>query len=212
MFFGHSILLVSIVCLGEYPLLTPISAMYIQWDHPTLQYVFDGNTTYPKNLDIIEIPDEGTWTYWVIQEITADVPPIPHPIHLHGHDFFVLGTGTGTFDVSTNTADLNFETPPRRDTTILPASGWLVIAFPANNPGAWLMVRAVGCLIVYANQLTKELQHCHIAWHISEGLGVQFLEAKDSITMPDQTEFDSQCSAWKTYAATMAWPQIDSGL
>jgi FtsP/CotA-like multicopper oxidase with cupredoxin domain len=168
------------------------TSMSVHWDNPTLQYVFDGNTSYPAELDVIEIPTEGTWTYWVIQEVTS-APAIPHPIHLHGHDFFVLGSGTGQFDASTQTSDLNFDTPPRRDTTTLPAGGWLVIAFSANNPGAWLM-------------------HCHIAWHISEGLGVQFLEAKDSITMPDQTQFESQCSNWKTYAATMLYPQIDSGI
>lgn len=50
------------------------------------------------------------------------------------------------------------------------------------------------------------------AWHISEGLGVQFLEAKNQITMPDETQFRDQCSAWNKYAANMAYPQIDSGL
>ena len=91
------------------------------------------------------------------------------------------------------TDQLNFDNPPRRDTATLPASGWLVLAFPANNPGAWLM-------------------HCHIAWHISEGLGVQFLEAKNQIVLPDQGEFTQQCSSWKEYSAHMAFPQIDSGL
>jgi hypothetical protein len=69
----------------------------------------------------------------------------------------------------------------------------LVLAFPANNPGAWLM-------------------HCHIAWHISEGLGVQFLEAKNSISLPDQGQFDQQCESWNKYSTHMAFPQIDSGL
>jgi hypothetical protein len=91
------------------------------------------------------------------------------------------------------TGQLNFNNPPRRDTATLPASGWLVLAFPANNPGAWLM-------------------HCHIAWHISEGLGVQFLEAKNQITLPDANEFKQQCANWNQYAAHMAFPQIDSGL
>ena len=116
------------------------------------------------------------------------------PIHLHGHDFFVLGhQASSNFDASTMTDQLNFDNPPRRDTATLPASGWLVLAFNANNPGAWLM-------------------HCHIAWHISEGLGVQFLEAKNQIVLPDQGEFTQQCSSWKEYSAHMAFPQIDSGL
>jgi hypothetical protein len=116
------------------------------------------------------------------------------PIHLHGHDFFVLGHQSSSFfDSSTMTSQLNFANPPRRDTATLPANGWLVLAFPANNPGAWLM-------------------HCHIAWHISEGLGVQFLEAKNSISLPDQGQFDQQCQSWSEYSTHMAFPQIDSGL
>jgi hypothetical protein len=116
---------------------------------------------------------------------------LPILIPYSSHDFFVLGSGAGVFDSST--ASLNFANPPRRDTSILPGLGWLLIAFPANNPGIWLM-------------------HCHIAWHISEGLGVQFIEAKNSINMPDQTAFNSQCDSWRSYSKNMAYPQIDSGL
>ncbi|THW46308.1 putative multicopper oxidase, type 1 [Aureobasidium pullulans] len=169
------------------------TAMSIHWDKPTLGYVFNGSTSYPQEYDVIEIPNEGVWTYWVIQQVSGS-PPITHPIHLHGHDFFVLGhQASSTFDASSMIDQLNFDNPPRRDTATLPASGWLVLAFPANNPGSWLM-------------------HCHIAWHISEGLGVQFLEAKNQIVLPDEGQFTSQCSSWKQYTANMAFPQIDSGL
>ncbi|KAI4761530.1 putative multicopper oxidase, type 1 [Aureobasidium sp. EXF-3400] len=169
------------------------TAMSIHWNKPTLGYVFNGSDAWPQEYDVIEIPNEGVWTYWVIQQVSGS-PPITHPIHLHGHDFFVLGhQASSNFDSSTMTGQLNFNNPPRRDTATLPASGWLVLAFPANNPGAWLM-------------------HCHIAWHISEGLGVQFLEAKNQITLPDANEFKQQCANWNQYAAHMAFPQIDSGL
>lgn len=116
------------------------TAMAVEWDKPTIQYLMDGNTSYPASYDMIEIPSEGVWTYWIIQ-IAANMPPPPHPIHLHGHDFFVLGRGTGIFasDVTGNTAALNFVNPPRRDTATLPGGGWLALAFQANNPGAWLM-------------------------------------------------------------------------
>ena len=33
-----------------------------------------------------------------------------------------------------------------------------MIAFQTDNPGAWLM-------------------HCHIGWHVAEGLAVQFIES-----------------------------------
>ena len=53
--------------------------------------------------------------------------------------------------------DLKLRNPPRRDVVLLPNGGHVVIAFKADNPGAWLV-------------------HCHIAFHISEGLGMQILE------------------------------------
>lgn len=50
------------------------------------------------------------------------------------------------------------------------------------------------------------------ASHISEGLGVQFLEAKNSIVLPDATQFNQQCADWKAYSATALWQKQDSGL
>jgi FtsP/CotA-like multicopper oxidase with cupredoxin domain len=60
-------------------------------------------------------------------------------IHLHGHDFYVLGTGLGTFDKNNAAALLQWTNPTRRDVAMLNAGGWLVIAFLTDNPGAWLM-------------------------------------------------------------------------
>ncbi|RSL98516.1 hypothetical protein CDV31_012583 [Fusarium ambrosium] len=50
-----------------------------------------------------------------------------HPIHLHGHKFWVLGSGAGSFPYTAVTdapADLiNLEDPPYRDTISLPSQG-----------------------------------------------------------------------------------------
>lgn len=54
-----------------------------------------------------------------------------------GHDFYVLGQGTSQYDSSS--ANLNFDTPPRRDTATLYGGGWLALAFKSDNPGAWMM-------------------------------------------------------------------------
>lgn len=35
---------------------------------------------------------------------------------------------------------LNGNNPVRRDVTMLPAAGWLLLAFKTDNPGAWLYV------------------------------------------------------------------------
>jgi hypothetical protein len=61
-----------------------------------------------------------------------------------------------------------------------------------DNPGAWLM-------------------HCHIAWHVGEGLAVQFLEAKDQSPVGDAA-WDSTCSKWNQYALNPGYPKSDSGL
>lgn len=53
--------------------------------------------------------------------------------------------------------------------------------------------------------------HCHIAWHISEGLGVQFLESKSSINLPGDA-WEKTCTNWKTYWQSPKWPKTDSGL
>jgi len=57
-----------------------------------------------------------------------------HPLHLHGHTFWTLDSGTGAFDPSR----LNLVNPPIRDTENIPPSGWLAIRYAADNPGAWI--------------------------------------------------------------------------
>ncbi|KAF2471867.1 putative multicopper oxidase, type 1 [Lindgomyces ingoldianus] len=168
------------------------TAINVDWDKPTLEYVKTGNTSYPSVFNLIEIPNEGIWSYWIIQETPGTLVPIPHPIHLHGHDFYVLGTGSGTFDKSTSPSTLQYDNPIRRDTTFLPGGGWLAIGFPTDNPGAWLM-------------------HCHIAWHVADGLAVQFLESKSTMPLPDSA-WESTCSKFQTYDKNPGWPKTDSGL
>jgi FtsP/CotA-like multicopper oxidase with cupredoxin domain len=114
------------------------TTFYSKYEDPTLVRVIANNTapTYSGNL-ILDLPDMGKWIYIIIQSAI----PLNHPIHLHGHDFLILGAGKGTY---TN-QELNMFNPPRRDTANMPAAGWLVLAFETDNPGAWLM-------------------HCHIGW------------------------------------------------
>jgi len=75
-----------------------------------------------------------------------------HPIHLHGHTFWILAEAppqTGDYDND----PLDLETPLVRDTVTVNAMSYLVIQFVANNPGVWFM-------------------HCHIDWHMMVGLGL----------------------------------------
>jgi len=41
---------------------------------------------------------------------------------------------------------------------------------------------------------------------------VQFLESPSQITLPDKSQFDSQCSAWNKYYQTAYWKKDDSGI
>ena len=167
------------------------TAMTVEWDKPTLEYVLTNNASYPADMNLITLPKANAWSYWVIQAVPTIAPPLPHPIHLHGHDFYVLGAGQGIFN---NSQTLNYRNPPRRDVAMLPAGGYLVIAFITDNPGAWLM-------------------HCHIAWHVGLGLAAQFLEQADQIPqLGIGQDWQNQCSQWGTYSQGSIFHQADSGL
>lgn len=121
-------------------------ALAVNWSAPTLSYLMSSNTSssssttttnptnFPANFNLLPTLPSGNWNYWIIQ-VDSRMPPIPHPIHLHGHDVYVLGQGTGKFSASNATGILNFVEPTRRDTVTLPALGWLAVAFESDNPG-----------------------------------------------------------------------------
>lgn len=85
------------------------------------------------------------WVYVVITALTRQwvyvviTTPLPHahPVHLHGHDFFVLAQAEGPFGGQLPAE--SFANPPRRDVAHLPANGHLVLAWEADNAGVWLL-------------------------------------------------------------------------
>ncbi|KAH8899914.1 hypothetical protein GQ53DRAFT_869150 [Thozetella sp. PMI_491] len=178
------------------------SAMDVVWEKPTLEFVAQGNSSFPSRENVITVPDSSEWSFWLIQNVN----PIPHPMHLHGHDFVILGRSPAPenpfaptaapviFNPATDVASLNLNNPTRRDATMLPSFGWLAVAFQNDNPGAWLF-------------------HCHIAWHVSQGLSVQFLEKKDQIaSVMDLNSIEPNCDAWRKYVPTDPFPKLDSGI
>lgn len=159
-----------------------------QWDYPTLLQVSESNDTWGDAQHVIQTPTADETIYFVISTTFAQA----HPIHLHGHDFWVLASGTGTYTEGTTT--LTTTNSPRRDVAMLPASGYLVIAYVTDNPGAWLM-------------------HCHIAWHTSEGFALQMLERESEISaLLDTDSMNSTCTNWNTYTALDNVVQDDSGV
>jgi hypothetical protein len=64
---------------------------------------------------------------------------------------------------------------------VLPGWGWLAVAFKPENPGSWVF-------------------HCHIAWHVSQGFSVQFLERRSDIkTDMNLGDLTNNCKAWRDY-------------
>ncbi|KAL5710388.1 laccase [Ranunculus cassubicifolius] len=79
-----------------------------------------------------------------------------HPFHLHGYNFFVVGTGIGNFDPAKDPAKYNLVDPVERNTVGVPTGGWTAIRFRADNPGVWFM-------------------HCHLELHTGWGLKMAFV-------------------------------------
>lgn len=75
----------------------------------------------------------------------------PHPMHLHGHRFWVIR--------SAGNSSYNFDHPVMRDTVSMGAQGDNVtIRFVTDNPGPWFF-------------------HCHIDWHLHHGFAVVMAES-----------------------------------
>ncbi|KAH9889738.1 multicopper oxidase [Xylariomycetidae sp. FL2044] len=163
------------------------TSLWTDWENPTLMQISNEITAFDADDAVIEITEAGQWVYLAIE---TDLT-IPHPIHLHGHDFWVLAQAQGTYS---SDVTLNLDNPPRRDTAMLPSSGYLVIAFEADNPGAWLM-------------------HCHIGWHTSEGFALQFIERYDEIAdLVDADTLQNTCSNWSDHVEAVALEQEFSGV
>ncbi|KJZ74366.1 hypothetical protein HIM_06176 [Hirsutella minnesotensis 3608] len=162
------------------------TSLKTEWGNPTASKVLAGNATFQREEAIIDLPTPNTMFYLVINNPL----PNPHPIHLHGHDFFVLSQGLGWYLGN----GLKMQNPPRRDTALLPSSGHLVIGFETDNPGVWLL-------------------HCHIGFHAVEGFALQFVERKSEIpALYDRERLDDGCKAWNTFQTTKGIMQDDSGI
>ncbi|KAJ1568346.1 hypothetical protein HK405_002827 [Cladochytrium tenue] len=164
----------------------------VDWSQPSLGYADAGTpaAALPPGLNSVALA--GGPTDWAVFTIDSQFPAA-HPLHVHGHDWFVLATGTGNF--SGDVSEWVGRNVPRRDVVILPVQGYAVFGLPLDNPGVWLM-------------------HCHIAFHAAEGLALEFLERADEI--PGKLGVDDAwhqtCENWAAYAAKDNVTKDDSGV
>lgn len=102
----------------------------------------------------------------VVEIVLNNMDPGKHPFHLHGHNFQVISRSEAgedddnpiTYDPS-NPEHNNFpDFPMIRDTVLVNPNGFIVIRFKANNPGVWFF-------------------HCHVDWHLEQGLAITLIEA-----------------------------------
>lgn len=156
------------------------------YNHPPLLLSRNGNNSYPADPEwnIHTLNSSGS-TRVVLNNKT----PTSHPMHLHGHNMYVLAAGNGTWDGTI----VNSDNPLRRDVHLLPANGHLVVQFDLDNPGVWPF-------------------HCHIAWHVSGGLQVTYVERPDDIRKLNiPVEKWGECETWNAYTNHNVVDQIDSG-
>ena len=68
-----------------------------------------------------------------VELVFVNQTPMPHPMHLHGHEFQVVEINDQRFSGAV------------RDTVLVPPGHKVVVAFDANNPGLW----ALHCHLLY---------------------------------------------------------------
>ena len=175
---------------GEFP-----AGDYFQTDYndPVTLDAYNGKFDFDPQRYVYDVGTNSTVVLYII-----NTSPAAHPMHLHGHNFWVLASGNGEWDGAIHTADPT--NPLRRDVQMVnPAetgsNGYAVIAYETNNPGIWPF-------------------HCHIAWHVSAGLYANIMEQKSNISsIPNVPSIIGEtCTDWDAFTSTTTVNQIDSGL
>ncbi|KAF7995608.1 hypothetical protein HCN44_006715 [Aphidius gifuensis] len=157
---------------GPYPLINnvafdyPSSPLASQADEtPAEKICQNGNYTNKKCIDnfckclSIYNVKIGSLVEMVFVDTSSDHDQ-DHPMHIHGHDFYVVSMETIGSNITLDyVKHLNqqglikkkFNRAPVKDNVNVPTKGFLVIRFIAKNPGYWIA-------------------HCHIANHMDMGM------------------------------------------
>jgi len=165
---------------------------YTQFAFPQVPPMLFGRDVLHENTVTLRVEHEE-----YVELILQQVDRAAHPFHLHGHKFEVLSVGYPEFDVDCSIMwcqepwyrpelHSNQLANPRvailKDTVFIPAGGWAVIRFRADNPGWWLI-------------------HCHMHIHLHDGMALVVDEAGERFYENFSTlvqGLSSRCSgAWE---------------
>ncbi|KAK9909993.1 hypothetical protein M0R45_033970 [Rubus argutus] len=132
-----------------------ISGVYTEdFPHKPADFNYTGDDTG----DAEEEPIQGTRVISVqygdaveiVFQGTSVGNPENHPMHVHGYNFYLVGSDDGNFN-SSSPNSYNLVDPPEVNTFGVPKKGWAAFRFWANNPGVWFL-------------------HCHLERHASWGM------------------------------------------
>ncbi|RYC54265.1 hypothetical protein CHU98_g11944 [Xylaria longipes] len=165
-------------------------AARVDYNNPTLLQVKNNNLNFGPDMNVMNYGSNSS-----IRFIVNNPTPAPHPMHAHGVNMYILAAGPGNYTPSTPL--VRPENPMRRDVQMVQPFGHIVVQIDSANPGIWPF-------------------HCHIAWHVSGGLSVDFLERvseqKAQISVGDQAAYQANCASWRHYFDNSGIVKIDSGL
>ncbi|KAE8357839.1 multicopper oxidase-domain-containing protein [Aspergillus caelatus] len=166
------------------------SSFRADYHHPALLGAKAGNLSFPTERNIYNFGSNSS-----VRLILNNMYGTVHPMHLHGHNFWVLAEGLGTWDGEIT----NPSNPLRRDThNMQPGTpdqpSYVVLEWRQDNPGIWPF-------------------HCHMSVHSSAGMVILALEQPDLIEeLRIPMVIRQSCRSWEQFKSPSLVKQIDSGI
>lgn len=205
----------------------------VDYNDPMLLEAKLGNLDYPEIENVHNYGNNNS-----VMFIFQNTGVQPHPMHLHGHNIFVLAEGSctnnatvfgdpegvsepGKSNITTNETKRGLEIDSRmHEKRALNTYGscWDgTVTRPSNPqrrdvqmllPGQYIVVQYV------ADNPGVWPFHCHIAWHLSAGLVWNILERPDDIKNFVQIPSISAqtCRDWAAWTGDHVVDQIDDGI
>jgi len=200
------------------------------YNDPLLLDVKDGQTDFPTIRNVHDYGDSKSLRFVV--ENTGNQP---HPMHMHGHNMFVLAEGPcasnttvfgneeGSSQAENSSVHWPFPPYPVPSKKAKRAEGpwgncWDGSITRASNPQRRDVhnLLAGHYLVVQWNQDNPGTWpfHCHTAWHLSAGFVWSILERPDDVRREMQIPqtMSQTCNYWQAWSKSHVVDQIDDGI